>query len=428
MINTKDFWFNFIPDPWFNYAADKQGKSPDVSKSLSKHNIIMINVHYLNEKKKNNHLGTYDYWLEVLEDFLPSMEESKQHNYKFVLYNFVETHQVHGVEFLEKACKDKGFNFDNFYFAGNQKENQPIKNQIHVPYEYINRAKKTHLEEIKFFQCYVNECGRRYFDKNWKWEAYEYDSDSVEEPISEDKAKTFKKWLFDIKEDVGDRKYRFLQYNNALAPHRLSMISWAMLNDFDKFFNWSYINTQEDTINHNRYKEQGLYHKRLIENAEKRIIPNIPIWMENDEWAQKFHPFNNNLPNKRHYDTTYCGIYGETNFHCEKPGYSRFTEKSIHGFIMHPSLIMATPGSVSLMRDLGFKSFPQVFDESYDDIEEPSKRFYAITQEVKKICKMPKQELIERVNDCRDNILHNQQVLFNMDINDTFLKFCEQLI
>ena len=427
MIDMKDFHVTnrngWIPDPWSCFGTDENtGERPNLSKTYSKHNLYFIGCWMLNNKLDSRfNRGKYDYYAEVIKRFFPPLEECQKYNIKIIIHSMVEAEPWYGPEELEKACKSSGYNFNNIYWIANQRDHVPKERQLYMPFELINRAKRVQLDDLIFFKYYIDECGRDFFDKKWKNSGYDYD---------EDYARTFKKWLFHIKEDVGDRKSRFLCYNNAINPYRLASLSWIMKNNLDKYFSYSFVNSMNgENVPEEWWKNEGFgNHLELKEYADEHIFPKIPIYMEHDQWAIENNPYHNNLPVKIHYENSYCGLRSETNFHDSNISYSRITEKTIEGCVMQPTLILATPGSLALVRELGFKTFPQLFDESYDDIEEPAERFNAVMSEVKRVCELPKDELIDKVNQCRDNILHNQKVLFNVDVKKTFTDFLEKLV
>ena len=59
-------------------------------------------------------------------------------------------------------------------------------------------------------------------------------------------------------------------------------------------------------------------------------------------------------------------------------GIDRITEKTMKAACMgHPMVILGPAGALKALRKFGFRSFPELFDESYDDIEDPAERFLA---------------------------------------------------
>src|SRR5262249_40124055 len=61
---------------------------------------------------------------------------------------------------------------------------------------------------------------------------------------------------------------------------------------------------------------------------------------------------------------------------------SRITEKPLKPLAnFHPFLLLGNPGSLGLLRKLGFETFAKVLDESYDDELDPAKRYRIIYAE-----------------------------------------------
>ena len=63
------------------------------------------------------------------------------------------------------------------------------------------------------------------------------------------------------------------------------------------------------------------------------------------------------------------------------------TEKTIRNFLLRkPFLVFSSQHYLKYLRRIGFKTFGNIIDESYDDIECPKQRCDAIIREVKRIC------------------------------------------
>lgn len=94
------------------------------------------------------------------------------------------------------------------------------------------------------------------------------------------------------------------------------------------------------------------------------------------------------------------------------------TEKTYKCFVMkHPFLLASFPGSLSKLRELGYKTFSDFFDESYDDIELDYPRMQAILAELKRISDKPKEELLEIKKEMAPILDHNYNHLFRNEAN-----------
>lgn len=76
------------------------------------------------------------------------------------------------------------------------------------------------------------------------------------------------------------------------------------------------------------------------------------------------------------YEKSFCNIISETRFNSPWPN---FTEKTIRSILAcRPFILCAPVGTLSLLKQLGFKTFDSLWDESYDEIIDPYQRFIKI--------------------------------------------------
>ena len=95
----------------------------------------------------------------------------------------------------------------------------------------------------------------------------------------------------------------------------------------------------------------------------------------------------------------------------------KVTEKIYKAISFHPFIIVGGCGILKYLRSLGFKTFPEMFDESYDEIENDFERMTFVLSELKRLCEMSNKELHKLYIKCLPAIKHNQKVL--MDVNAT---------
>jgi hypothetical protein len=81
----------------------------------------------------------------------------------------------------------------------------------------------------------------------------------------------------------------------------------------------------------------------------------------------------------------------------------------------HPFMVFSDRdiGYLKLLKRYGFETFPEMFDESYDEIENATKRIEFICSEVKRLCEMDKKELHSLCVSVKEKIIHNQNNLFS---------------
>jgi hypothetical protein len=108
-----------------------------------------------------------------------------------------------------------------------------------------------------------------------------------------------------------------------------------------------------------------------------------------------------------HYTQSYCHVVIETHFDADQSGGAFLTEKTFKP-IKHaqPFVIVGTPGSLQALRDLGYRTFDHVIDNSYDLETDNTCRWQKILASIQKIREQDPDQWLES---CMDDVLHNQR-------------------
>jgi hypothetical protein len=86
------------------------------------------------------------------------------------------------------------------------------------------------------------------------------------------------------------------------------------------------------------------------------------------------------------------------------------TEKTFKPILnLQPFVIVGAARSLRLLRELGYKTFGDYIDESYDNIEDPEQRLKQCLHTVEQISRMSHSEHMVDQHDMRKILLHNQQ-------------------
>lgn len=124
--------------------------------------------------------------------------------------------------------------------------------------------------------------------------------------------------------------------------------------------------------------------------------------------VQNYDPLDPPFP-QRHYEAEW---YNKTNFtvvvetDIDLPGVF-LTEKTFKPIMYgHPFIIYGQPGSLELLKSLGFKTFNNIFDESYDTITDTNERRQKIVEQIQK---MPTAH-------CKEIVQHNFELFWNREI------------
>ena len=117
------------------------------------------------------------------------------------------------------------------------------------------------------------------------------------------------------------------------------------------------------------------------------------------------------------YNKTAYSIIAETNW---ASNYQFFTEKTVKPIIGKRLFIMiAGQGYLKALRNLGFKTFDGIIDESYDDYSDDLFRWDAACEQMKLLCNRDQREVLEAVQPI---VEHNFKVMMNTDWYGNFIR------
>ena len=144
----------------------------------------------------------------------------------------------------------------------------------------------------------------------------------------------------------------------------------------------------------------------------REITPSIRPWMIRDIDLIK--------------DSYFC-VGVETQVNSDEGNFGNFSEKVMIGWITQPTIIVGTAGIISHLKSLGFESYSEMFDESYDDILDTDKRLNKVMSEVERICKLNEDDLKSIYKDLLPKVVHNQQKIFEYDTITDWSNLLESL-
>jgi hypothetical protein len=133
---------------------------------------------------------------------------------------------------------------------------------------------------------------------------------------------------------------------------------------------------------------------------------------------------------RTHLLNTFFSVVPETVFFdsywCVNKNHLFVTEKTYKSISHNPTIVLGRPHTLKYLKSLGFKTFSDMFDESYDSIENDWDRYEAVMSLVETLCKMDYNELKSKYEKSFEVILHNQRVFLNN--KNTYSKKLEELI
>jgi hypothetical protein len=125
--------------------------------------------------------------------------------------------------------------------------------------------------------------------------------------------------------------------------------------------------------------------------------------------------------NKSHFEQNYFSIITESfprgdysdSSNINEEGARCLTEKTIKALAVSPFIINAECGSLSVLKKLGFETFPEWFDESYDEIPMSIEKVMFIAEQINKICSLPLKEVHELYVKTLPKVIHNQHKMID---------------
>lgn len=115
-------------------------------------------------------------------------------------------------------------------------------------------------------------------------------------------------------------------------------------------------------------------------------------------------------------------IVAETAFNYPYPFITEKTYRSIAS--LRPFIILGPGGILDFIRKIGFKTFPSIIDESYDEVTDSEERFFSVCNSIKKFVSKPMDNIHHDLYQIKDDLIYNQlhlKNLFNLEL-DKFKK------
>lgn len=143
-------------------------------------------------------------------------------------------------------------------------------------------------------------------------------------------------------------------------------------------------------------------HEQKIMND---FISNGPYYCDSDNAdAHNDHRF----VTEHLYTHSYCQLVLETLFDADQSGGAFITEKTYKCIKFgQPFVIIGTAGSLKTLKAAGYRTFDNVIDNSYDDVQDNEQRWHAVKNTIRKLSQENHHEWYLK---CLPDLVHNQQV------------------
>jgi len=159
------------------------------------------------------------------------------------------------------------------------------------------------------------------------------------------------------------------------------------------------------------------YSNELI-NTIDDLIAKLPSVIDRSDFDTNFF----NIHSKQMYENSYFNIVNESLFYEKEIFISEKLFKPILNY--QPFIISGSPGVLKLVKSLGFETFPEIFDEGYDEIEDNKLRMEKLLDNLTDLSKKSMEQIHKIYLDSQDKLIYNRSLITNSCIenplNDIF--------
>jgi hypothetical protein len=222
---------------------------------------------------------------------------------------------------------------------------------------------------------------------------------------------------------IKDYKKKFINFNRRWRLHRPLML--ILMND-RKLLDKGFISFGKSDFDHDtwesRWAELMRYYydkKEILEilSRNKEVKTFSPMYLDTDDLVTNRAEQTNSTDD--YYLNSYFSLVNETTYHT-KAGYDGvpfLSEKIFKCIAMkHPFILASAPDTLKYLKELGYKTFSGLIDESYDLETDDATRAIKIIDEVKRLCNLNKKELENFLIESRKICDYNYNIMKNKTV------------
>ena len=196
---------------------------------------------------------------------------------------------------------------------------------------------------------------------------------------------------------------KFLLLNRRWRDHRPLLVALLKLKNIldlghvslalaDDNFGWTDFSYK---LFRNHY--DPIYGKDIVRYLKSNItqIDNIPdLYLDTTDLVTNRAEVNINGSENYLYESTYFSVVTETNYFTAQNSNIFFSEKIFKPIMnRHPFMVVSTPGFLSKLKTLGYKTFSPWINENYDSEVDDAGRMKMIVEEIQRLSMLSRSEL-----------------------------------
>jgi|TARA_Y100001963_G_scaffold79647_1_gene110571 hypothetical protein len=226
----------------------------------------------------------------------------------------------------------------------------------------------------------------------------------------------------------GKKPYKYVCYNANGKEYRQFLVTELFRRGLDKYglISLLYRYGSPNQILDNFTEDLGFditkgYGKLVDEYAKKEMVKIVPLVLDQtmEEVDRNDRPVSLN-----HIKDSYFNIITESYMYNKSLPQSHKTifemsEKTYKALICQPFIHLGSYGVLKYMKSMGYQTFPELFDESYDDIINHTDRLLAVVESIEKVCKMDESEFHNiYCESIIPKVIHNRELASSTEIKE----------
>jgi hypothetical protein len=222
---------------------------------------------------------------------------------------------------------------------------------------------------------------------------------------------------------IEPKKKAFLMFNRRWwnHPHRVLFLYHCVKEKIIDKFHISFSKYEIDNGRSYTSAIQSVEQQGVLENfvVDQSILDKVesllPLTLDSSDLTQNLM-FSEFDTTESFYETSFVHITSETYFFSD---IIHITEKSFKPILYkQPFIVLAAPNFLASLRELGFKTFSDIWDESYDTEKNHTKRFYMILALIKEINSFDDATKLKIADKIKDIVDYNHNQLLNFSGNN----------
>jgi len=227
---------------------------------------------------------------------------------------------------------------------------------------------------------------------------------------------------------IDKKPYKYVCYNANAKEYRMFLVTELFRRGLDKqgLISLLFRYGSFEQMSSNFTSDLGFditkgYGKLVDDYAKKEMVKRVPLIL--DQTMEQVDA-NDRLVDVNHIKNSYFNIITESYMYNKSLPQSHKTifemsEKTYKALICQPFIHLGSYGVLKYMRSMGYQTFPELFDESYDDIINHTDRLLAVVDAIEKVCKMDDNEFHNIY--CREvipKVIHNRELASSKELKE----------